>query len=138
MGAIATGDVRIINYEVVELLGIRQETIDNVTEQERQELRRREELYRGHSRPPALAGKSVILVDDGIATGSTMRAATATLRQSAPARRSLLCRLQRRKHIAKSPPSEEELNQFGTDGWELVSILTDSSRLYLYFNWMKA
>ena len=86
MGAIATGDVRIINYDVVNELGINQETIDRVTDQERQELRRREQLYRGDRKPPVLAGKSIILVDDGIATGSTMRAAIAALRQLGPAR----------------------------------------------------
>ena len=86
MGAIASGDVRIINYDVVNQFGIDQETIDRVTDKERQELRRREQLYRGDRRPPALAGKSIILVDDGIATGSTMRAAIAAIRQSTPAR----------------------------------------------------
>ena len=86
MGAIATGDVRIINYDVVNQFGINQETIDRVTDQERQELRRREQLYRGDRRPLALAGKSIILVDDGIATGSTMRAAITALRQLGPAR----------------------------------------------------
>jgi putative phosphoribosyl transferase len=86
MGAIASGDVRIINYDVVNQFGIDQETIDRITDEERQELRRREQLYRGDRRPPALAGKSIILVDDGIATGSTMRAAIAAMRQSTPAR----------------------------------------------------
>jgi putative phosphoribosyl transferase len=86
MGAIASGDVRIINYDVVNQLGIDPGTIDRVTDQERQELRRREQLYRGDRRPPALAGKSIILVDDGIATGSTMRAAIAAVRQSTPTR----------------------------------------------------
>src|ERR1051326_299981 len=66
MGAIASGDVRIINYDVVNQFGIDQETIDRITDAERQEVRRREELYRGHRRPPVLAGKSIILVDDGI------------------------------------------------------------------------
>jgi putative phosphoribosyl transferase len=86
MGAIATGDVRIINYDVVNQLGLDQATIDRVTDQERRELRRREQLYRGDRKPPVLAGKSIILVDDGIATGSTMRAAIAALRQLGPAR----------------------------------------------------
>jgi len=63
-----------------------QETIDRITERERQELLRREQLYRGDRNPRTLDGKIVILVDDGIATGSTMRAALAALRQLAPAR----------------------------------------------------
>jgi predicted phosphoribosyltransferase len=86
MGAIATGDMRIINYEVVEQLGINQETIDAVTDQQREELRRREQLYRGQRRPLEVRGRTVILVDDGIATGSTMRAAIAALRQLSPTR----------------------------------------------------
>jgi putative phosphoribosyl transferase len=86
MGAIATGDVRIVNYDVVNQLGLDQGTIDRVTDQERRELRRREQLYRGDRKLPVLAGKSIILVDDGIATGSTMRAAIAALRQPGPER----------------------------------------------------
>ena len=86
MGAIATGDMRIINYGVVEQLGITQQTLDEVTDREHQELRRREQLYRGERPPLELRGRSVILVDDGIATGSTMRAAIAALRQLSPAR----------------------------------------------------
>ena len=86
MGAIATGDIRIINYEVVNQLGITQEAIDAVTDQQREELRRREQLYRGGRTQREVRGQSVILVDDGIATGSTMRAAIAALRQLGPAR----------------------------------------------------
>ena len=86
MGAIATGDMRIINYGVVEQLGITQQTLDEVTDREHQELRRREQLYRGERPPLELRGRSVILVDDGIATGSTMRVAIAALRQLSPAR----------------------------------------------------
>src|SRR6266446_4861715 len=86
MGAIATGDMRIINYEVVEKFGITQQTIDVVTDREHEELRRREQLYRGERPPLELRGRSVILVDDGIATGSSMRAAIAALRQLSPAR----------------------------------------------------
>ena len=86
MGAIATGDVRIVNYDVVHHLGITRETIDAVTDREREELRRREQLYRGQRPPLDVRGRTVILVDDGIATGSTMRAAIAAIKQLAPAR----------------------------------------------------
>ena len=85
MGAIATGGVRVRNPEVVEYLRIPDEVIDEVTARERRELERRERLYReGH---PALSprGRVVILVDDGLATGSTMRAAILALRQQQPA-----------------------------------------------------
>jgi putative phosphoribosyl transferase len=77
--------VRIINYHVVDQLGIDQITIDQEADQEREEVRC-ERLYRGERKPPQLAGKSVILVDNGIATGSTMRAAVAALRQLGPTR----------------------------------------------------
>jgi predicted phosphoribosyltransferase len=86
MGAIATGDVRIINFDVVEQLGITQETMDAVTQRELQELHRREQLYRGDRPSRDIRGRSVILVDDGIATGSTMRAAVAAIRQLSPER----------------------------------------------------
>ena len=85
MGAIATGGVRVRNPEVVEYLRIPDEVIDEVTARERRELERRERLYREGR--PALSprGRVVILVDDGLATGSTMRAAILALRQQQPA-----------------------------------------------------
>jgi putative phosphoribosyl transferase len=79
MGAIATGGVRVLNEEVVKALGIPMETIEAVTEEEKQELKRRELAYRGSETEPQLCGKTVILVDDGIATGSTVRAAVRAL-----------------------------------------------------------
>ena len=85
MGAIASGEVRLINHEVVDALGIPAELIDQVARREKAELERRERLYRG-SRPPAsLTNKTVILTDDGLATGSTMRAAVAAIRRQEPA-----------------------------------------------------
>jgi putative phosphoribosyl transferase len=86
MGAIATGGVRVRNPEVVEYLRVPEEVIDEVTARERQELERQERLYRDGR--PALSprGRVVILVDDGLATGSTMRAAILALRQQQPAK----------------------------------------------------
>ena len=85
MGAIASGEVRLVNHEVVDALGIPVNVIDRVAARERAELERRELLYRG-SRPLApLANKTVILVDDGLATGSTMRAAVTAVRHQHPA-----------------------------------------------------
>src|SRR5687767_14287873 len=75
MGAIASGGVRILNEEVVRSLGIPKAVIDRVAAAELAELKRREQLYRGERGPLELRGKTVILVDDGLATGSTMRAA---------------------------------------------------------------
>ncbi len=86
MGAIASGGVRVLNPSVVELWGIPAQVIEEVAEQEQRELERRERLYRGSRPPLQIAGRTVILVDDGIATGSTMRAAVAALRALQPAR----------------------------------------------------
>ncbi|QSQ25448.1 phosphoribosyltransferase [Pyxidicoccus parkwayensis] len=86
MGAIASGGVRVINREVVEELGVTREQIDATAEREGRELRRREERYRDGRPPPDVRGHTVILVDDGLATGTTMRAAVAALRQQGPAR----------------------------------------------------
>jgi len=86
MGAIASGGVRILNDDVIQMLGIRPETIEGVAEQEQQELARREAAYRGNRGPAAVKGRTVILVDDGLATGSTMRAAVAALRTLQPSR----------------------------------------------------
>lgn len=85
MGAIATGGVRLVNHDVVDALGIPAEVIDRVAERERIELERRERLYRGSRPMTPLANMTVILVDDGLATGSTMRAAIAAVRQQQPA-----------------------------------------------------
>ena len=85
MGAIATGSVRLVNHDVVDALGIPAEVIDRVAERERIELERRERLYRGSRPMTPLANMTVILVDDGLATGSTMRAAIAAVRQQQPA-----------------------------------------------------
>ena len=86
MGAIATGDVQVLNYAVVNGLRIGAATIEAIAQKEREELQRRERLYRGERSPRSIQGKTVILVDDGIATGSTMRAAIAALRQTGPER----------------------------------------------------
>ena len=86
MGAIATGGVRQLNRDVVDALGIPASVIDEVAAREQIELDRREREYRGRRRPRSLGGKSVILVDDGLATGSTMRAAAVAVRQQQPSR----------------------------------------------------
>src|SRR5918992_2020212 len=86
MGAIATGGVRVLNDDVVEYLLIPDSVIDSVAADELRELKRRERAYRGSRPEPDVRGKTVILVDDGLATGSTMRAAATALRQQNPAR----------------------------------------------------
>jgi predicted phosphoribosyltransferase len=86
MGAIASGGVRVLNEDVVRTLNIPDETIDAAAAEEQQELERREQAYRGDRPPADVRGRIVILVDDGLATGSTMRAAVAALRRQEPAR----------------------------------------------------
>ncbi len=86
MGAVATGGVRVLNEEIVRALGISKHEIDAAVARELQELARRERLYRGDRPPPEVGGRTVILVDDGLATGATMRAAIRALRQRRPAR----------------------------------------------------
>lgn len=86
MGAIATGGVRVLNPEVVTALRINEPVIAAVATQEQIELERQERVYRGNVPFPGLAGRIVIVVDDGLATGSTMRAAVRALRQMQPAR----------------------------------------------------
>ena len=86
MGAIAPGGVRIINDDVARFLGIGPEIIERVAEREARELARREELYNGSRPMPLLAGRTVVLIDDGLATGSTMRAAVEAVRKQRPAR----------------------------------------------------
>lgn len=86
MGAIASGDVRVLNDEVVRALRIPAQLIDAVAAQETRELHRRELRYRGDRPPPDVRDRSIILVDDGLATGATMRAAVAALRLQKPAR----------------------------------------------------
>jgi len=85
MGAVATGGVRVLNEQVVHALNIPDHVIDAVTAWEQQELARRERLYRGDRPPPDVRGRTVILVDDGLATGASMHAAIAALRRQQPA-----------------------------------------------------
>ena len=86
MGAIASGGIKVINDEVVRYLGITDEQIDSVAKEEQQELERREAAYRSGRSLAPLKGRIVILVDDGLATGSTMRAAVQAAKQQQPSR----------------------------------------------------
>ncbi len=86
MGAIASGGVCVLNDDVVQMLGMPEEVIHQVAAREQHEVQRRERLYRGDRPAYDVHGRTVILVDDGIATGATMRAAVAAVRQHQPAR----------------------------------------------------
>jgi len=86
IGAIATGGVRVVNHGLTRTLGITDRELDDLTVHEREELERRERVYRENRQAPDVDGRTVILIDDGLATGSTMFAAVAALRQQQPAR----------------------------------------------------
>ncbi len=92
LGAIATGGVRIFNEALVQSLGVTEAELEAVAERERLELTRRETLYRSEHGPLTLEGRSAILVDDGLATGATMRSAVAA------------CRALKPKHLAVAAP----------------------------------
>ena len=81
MGAIASGGVRVMNEDIVHYVHVSQAEIDGTIAQETHELQRRERAYRGDRARPSVAGRAVILVDDGLATGATMRAAVQAVRQ---------------------------------------------------------
>jgi predicted phosphoribosyltransferase len=119
MGAIATGGVRVLNGSVVESLGISDETIDSVAERELRELERRERAYRGERPAPEVQGHTVILVDDGIATGSTMKAAVEALRQ-----------LQVTRIVVAAPTAAlSTVREMRSDVDELVAVMTPADFL---------
>jgi len=86
MGAIASGGVRVLNEDVVRWYGISEAAIEHIAREEQEELARRERAYRDDRPAPDLANRIVILIDDGLATGSTMRAAAKAVRAQRPAR----------------------------------------------------
>ncbi|MDQ2692800.1 MAG: phosphoribosyltransferase [Chloroflexota bacterium] len=86
IGAIASGGIRVLNDDVIRLLNVPEEVIRFVAKRELQELQRREQIYRGNRPPTDVRGKTVILIDDGLATGASMRAAVKGLRAQHPAR----------------------------------------------------
>jgi putative phosphoribosyl transferase len=86
LGAIASGGVRVLNDDVVRMLALPAEVIDSVVAHEQRELERREQLYRGDRPAHKVHGRTIILVDDGMATGATMRTAVAVVKQQQPTR----------------------------------------------------
>lgn len=85
MGAIASGGVQVLNESVLDFLALPRLAIEDAAQRERRELLRREQAYRGDRPSPSLRGQRVILVDDGLATGATMRAAVQAVHQQVPA-----------------------------------------------------
>jgi putative phosphoribosyl transferase len=114
MGAIASGGVRVINRDVLGWVSLPQKAIDEVAARELQELERREREYRG-SRPPLdVKSKTVIVVDDGLATGSTMRAAVAALKKMQP----------RKIVVAVPVAARQTCEEFHEEGIDVVCLRT--------------
>ena len=86
MGAIASGGVRFLNQDIFQQLNISDQQLEEITERERQELKKRENIYRGTRPEVDLEGKETLIIDDGLATGATMKAAVNALREHSPAR----------------------------------------------------
>ena len=86
IGAIGSGGVRVLNEDVIRILNIPQEVINIVAQRELKELERREQLYRGERTSPEVRDRTIILIDDGLATGASMRAAVMGMRAQHPAR----------------------------------------------------
>jgi len=117
MGAIATGGVRVLNDDVVKAYAISEQDIDLVEAEEKKELERRERAYRGDRPPLDVRGRTVLLVDDGIATGTTMRAGLAALRKLQPSRIVVA--------VAVAPQSTYE--ELKAEADEVICILTPES-----------
>lgn len=86
LGALAGKNIRIFNQDIIDLLNIDETVIDGIVAREQAELERRNTLYRQGKSPPGIEGKTIIIIDDGLATGATMRVAIASLRQAGAAR----------------------------------------------------
>lgn len=114
MGAIASGGAGVLDEGLVEALGISAKAIERAVAAELRELERRERAYRGDRDRPELKGKTVILVDDGLATGATMRAAARAVRQLGPAR----------IVVAVPVAAAQTCNEFRDDVDEIVCTLT--------------
>jgi predicted phosphoribosyltransferase len=114
MGALARGGVRILDDELIRAARVSPDEILRITADEQAELNRRERRYRGSRAFPSVRGKTVILVDDGLATGSTMRAAVAALRKEDPAR----------VVVAVPVAAREACDAVGTIADEIVCVAT--------------
>jgi putative phosphoribosyl transferase len=114
MGAVASGGVRVLNEPLLQELGVTDEAVVAVTRSELRELERREQLYRGGRPALEVHGKTAILVDDGLATGSSMRAAIAALRRFEPAR----------IVVAVPTAAPDTCEQLRAEADELVALIT--------------
>jgi putative phosphoribosyl transferase len=117
MGAVASGGVRVINDDVVRQAGVPASVLDEVTARERVAVEARERLYRGDRSPPLLRGRDIVLVDDGLATGATMRAAVEAVRLHEPSR----------IVVAVPVAPAETVAAFAQDGVEIVCVVAPDS-----------
>ena len=108
-GAIASPGVRILNEDIMAHTRISEDDIRRITDREQAELRRRELLYRGHVGAPEVAGRTLIVVDDGMATGATVHAAVLALREQGPGHLILAVPIAPRDAVARMRPLVEEL-----------------------------
>jgi putative phosphoribosyl transferase len=114
MGAIAPGGLRVLDAGVVQRSHVSNSTIDSIVAKEQAEMERREKVYRGNSPAPEVRDKTVILVDDGLATGSTMRVAAAAVRRGEPAQIVVA--------VPTAPPSS--VHDLRTEVDELIAYMT--------------
>jgi predicted phosphoribosyltransferase len=112
MGAVASGGVRVLNEDVLRHAGIGAAVVEDVTARELAAVEARERLYRGGRPAPSLAGRNVVLVDDGLATGATMRAAAAAVQAQGPSR----------IIVAVPVAPAETVSAFRRDGIEIVCL----------------
>ncbi len=144
MGAIASGGVRVLNNDVIAELHISSDVVEAITGEERRELERRERAYRGERPEPVIQGRTVILVDDGIATGATIRAAVTALRQQQPARIIIAAPVAAAVTCAELRPLVDELvclvtpvELYGIGYWydHFAQLSDDEMRAYLTSAW---
>jgi predicted phosphoribosyltransferase len=114
VGAIASGGVRVLNDRVVSLLGLSAEQLERLIAEQARNLEAQEQMYRGDGPPPSVEGRHVLLVDDGLATGASMRAALVALRRRDPA--SLV--------VAVPLAARETCQELGAEGDEVVCVIT--------------
>lgn len=114
MGAIASGNIRVLNEDVIRSFRIPQTEIDESTANELRELERRERIYRKNRLMPKISGSTVILIDDGLATGATMRAAVAAVKTKNPAK----------VIIAVPVAAPDTCNDFGSEVDEVICVAT--------------
>lgn len=114
MGSIASGGVLVTNEDIISAADITHESLETVAEEERKELLRREQIYRGDSPPPQIHDRVAIVVDDGLATGASMRAAVQSIKKMAP-----------RKVVVAVPVADEQVcRDFELQADEVVCVQT--------------